>query len=40
MTRTLEPRDMPLWHDARAYLDVRSNDVHTLISYGLARALC
>ncbi|MFW5654195.1 MAG: HD domain-containing protein [Roseicyclus sp.] len=40
MTRTLEPRDLPLWRDARAFLDVRSNDVHTLISYGLARALC
>ena len=40
MTRTLEARDLPLWRDARAYLDVRSNDVHTIISYGLARALC
>ncbi|WP_108482522.1 HD domain-containing protein [Oceaniglobus ichthyenteri] len=38
--RTLLPRDLPLWHDARGFLDVRSNDVHTLISYGLARALC
>lgn len=38
--QTLVPRDRPLWADARAYLDVRSNDVHTLISYGLARALC
>lgn len=36
---TLLPRDLPLWHDARPYLDVRSNDVHTLISYAIARAL-
>lgn len=40
MTRTLEPRDLPLWREARGFLDVRSNDVHTLVSYGLARALC
>lgn len=37
---TLSSRDVPLWQDAKAYLDVRSNDVHTLISYRLARALC
>lgn len=37
---TLDPRDLPLWLEARAFLDVRSNDVHTLISYRLARALC
>ena len=37
---TLLPRDEALWREARAYLDVRSNDVHTLISYRLARALC
>lgn len=36
---TLLPRDLPLWQDARPYLDVRSNDVHTLISYAIARAL-
>lgn len=36
---TLVPRDLPLWEDARSYLDVRSNDVHTLISYGIAKAL-
>lgn len=36
---TLLPRDIPLWADAKAFLDVRSNDVHTLISYRLARAL-
>ncbi len=36
---TLLPRDIPLWHEAKPFLDVRSNDVHTLISYRLARAL-
>jgi len=36
---TLLKRDLPLWQDAKAFLDVRSNDVHTLISYRLARAL-
>ena len=36
---TLLSRDIPLWQDARPFLDVRSNDVHTLISYRLARAL-
>ncbi|PTQ72008.1 HD domain-containing protein [Celeribacter persicus] len=36
---TLMPLDLPLWRDARAFLDVRSNDVHTLISYGIAKAL-
>lgn len=36
---TLVPRDLPLWQAARPYLDVRSNDVHTLISYAIARAL-
>jgi hypothetical protein len=39
MIDTLLPRDLPLWQDARAFLDVRSNDVHTLISYRIARAL-
>ena len=33
------PRDLALWHDARAYLDVRNNDEHTIVAYGLARAL-
>ncbi len=33
------PRDLPLWHDARPYLDVLNNDEHTLVAYGLARAL-
>lgn len=36
---TLLSRDIPLWQAAKAFLDVRSNDVHTLISYRLARAL-
>ena len=36
---TLRSRDIPLWHAAKAFLEVRSNDVHTLISYRLARAL-
>ncbi len=40
MTPTLLARDLPLWRDARPFLDVRSNDVHTLVAYGLARALC
>src|SRR5271166_3469207 len=30
---------MPIWLAARPWLNVRSNDVHTLISYRLARAL-
>ena len=33
------PRDLPLWTDARPYLDVRNNDEHTIVAYGLARAL-
>lgn len=33
------PRDLPLWRDARAYLDVRNNDEHSLVAYGVARAL-
>ena len=32
-------RDLPLWEDARAYLDVRDNDEHTIVAYGLARML-
>lgn len=31
------PRDLPLWHAARPYLDVRNNDEHTIIAYALAR---
>lgn len=35
----LLPRDVPIWLAARPWLDVRSNDEHTLISYRLALAL-
>lgn len=38
-TTTLLPRDLPLWKAAQPYLDVRNNDEHTLVAYGLARAL-
>lgn len=31
------PRDLPLWRAARPYLDVRNNDEHTVVAYGLAR---
>ena len=33
------PRDLPLWHDARPFLDVRNNDEHTLVAYAVARML-
>ncbi len=39
MTGFLVPRDIPVWRAARPWLNVRSNDVHTLISYRLGRAL-
>ena len=32
-------RDLPLWEDAKAFLDVRNNNEHTLVAYGLASAL-
>ncbi len=32
-------RDLPLWRDARPYLDVRNNDEHTLVAYGVAKML-
>ena len=35
----LSPRDLPLWRDARPYLDVRNNDEHTLVAYGVAKML-
>lgn len=35
----LFPRDLPLWRDARPFLDVRNNDEHTLVAYGIARML-
>lgn len=33
------PRDLPLWNEAKAYLDVRNNDEHTIIAYALAQML-
>ena len=39
MTPPISPRDRALWEAARPWLDVRSNDVHTLISWRLAGAL-
>jgi hypothetical protein len=39
VTGCLLPRDVPAWLAAKPFLDVRSNDVHTLISYSIARAL-
>ncbi|WP_238364142.1 HD domain-containing protein [Mesobacterium pallidum] len=33
------PRDLPMWQDAKPYLDVRNNDEHTIVAYGLARFL-
>ncbi|CCD88921.1 conserved protein of unknown function [Bradyrhizobium sp. ORS 285] len=39
MTHFLRDQDLPIWHEARPWLDVRSNDEHTLISYRLGQAL-
>jgi hypothetical protein len=39
MTGSLLARDIPSWLAARPWLDVRTNDEHTLISYRIARAL-
>ena len=39
MTGYLAPRDVPIWLAAKPWLDVRSNDEHTVISYGIALAL-
>lgn len=39
MTRVILPRDLPLWEAAKPFLDVRNNDEHTIVAYGLARAL-
>jgi hypothetical protein len=39
MTGYLVPRDVPIWIAAKPWLDVRSNDEHTLISYRIALAL-
>jgi|APEBP8051072266_1049373.scaffolds.fasta_scaffold00170_55 Predicted HD superfamily hydrolase involved in NAD metabolism len=38
-TAPMSPRDLALWQAAKPWLDVRSNDVHTLISWRLAGAL-
>lgn len=35
----MTPRDLALWQAARPWLDVRSNDVHTLIAWRLAGTL-
>lgn len=35
----LRPQDEPLWLAAKPYLDVRNNDEHTLVAYGLGKAL-
>ena len=39
MTGFLAPDDIAIWLCAKPWLDVRSNDEHTLISYWLAQAL-
>jgi hypothetical protein len=39
MTPLLRPKDEVLWADAKPYLDVRNNDEHTLVAYGVAKAL-
>jgi len=35
----MTPRDLRLWQAAKPWLDVRSNDIHTLIAWRLARTL-
>ena len=35
----LRAQDVPLWEAAKPYLDVRNNDEHTLVAYGLGKAL-
>lgn len=39
MSDILRPCDLPLWLDARPYLDVRNNDEHTLVAYAVAQML-
>ncbi len=39
MSELLSPRDLPLWRDAQPFLDVRNNDEHTLVAYGVAKML-
>jgi HD superfamily phosphodiesterase len=36
---SLNERDRAIWNRARAHLQVRNNDTHTLYAYGIARAL-
>ena len=33
----LREQDLAMWNAARPYLDVRNNDEHTLVAYGLAK---
>ena len=35
----LRPQDEALWAEAKPFLDVRNNDEHTLVAYGVAKAL-
>lgn len=35
----IRPQDRPLWTAAKPFLDVRNNDEHTLVAYGVAKAL-
>ncbi|MEJ6688723.1 MAG: phosphohydrolase, partial [Paracoccaceae bacterium] len=35
----LRDQDLAMWHAARPFLDVRNNDEHTLVAYGLAKTL-
>lgn len=39
MSDILRPRDAVLWHEAKPFLNVRNNDEHTLVAYGVAKAL-
>jgi HD domain len=39
MSGILLQRDEPLWNEAKAYLDVRNNDEHTLVAYAVGQAL-
>ncbi|WP_249355091.1 HD domain-containing protein [Nocardia farcinica] len=39
-TAGMRPADVEVWRHAVRHLPVRSNDVHTAYSYGLAAALC
>lgn len=35
----ISERYLPIWHAARPYLDVRNNDEHTIIAFGLAEQI-